>query len=138
MAERFRLEEEAQTKAQNKASVCERKEMELVWKKRSQAERKRSEIPLLEDKASLGSTATPTRPWSGSRRPFCQLLHYLRSYMTVEDTCGWAPRSTGCASSGRPGPSTADFAARLPSTLSTAYTNITHTRMSEMMSTCNT
>jgi hypothetical protein len=42
----FRLEEEAQAEAQEKASVCERKEME--WKKRRLAEKKRSEIPLLE------------------------------------------------------------------------------------------
>ncbi len=41
----FRLEEEAQVEAQEKASVCERKEME--WKKRRLAEKKRSEIPLL-------------------------------------------------------------------------------------------
>jgi hypothetical protein len=48
MGERFRLEEEAQVEAQEKASVCERKEMELLWKKRRLAEKKRSEIPLLE------------------------------------------------------------------------------------------
>jgi hypothetical protein len=48
MAERFRHEEEAQAEAQEKASFCERKEMELVWKKKRLAERKRLEIPLLE------------------------------------------------------------------------------------------
>jgi hypothetical protein len=48
MAEKFRLEEEAEANAQMQASVSERKEMEKMRKRRRTAERRRGEIPLLE------------------------------------------------------------------------------------------
>jgi hypothetical protein len=48
MAEKFRLEEEAEANAQMQASISERKEMEKMRKRRRTAERRRGEIPLLE------------------------------------------------------------------------------------------